>query len=148
MAQGKNITLRGTVIDAEGGRPLEYATIVVESASDPNVISGAITDTEGNFEIKVARGEYRVKVEYISYSTIELAPRDFTSNTNLGTIEMRLDVEQLEAVEVVGEKTSVEVRLDKKVYNVGKDLTNSGATISDALDNIPSVSVDVDGAIA
>jgi len=58
------------------------------------------------------------------------------------------DVKQLEAVEIVGERTSVEVHLDKKIYNIGRDLTNSGATISDALDNIPSVTVDVDGAIS
>ncbi len=67
---------------------------------------------------------------------------------DLGIIKLEEDAMQLEDVVVVGERTSVEVRLDKKVYNVGKDLTNSGATVSDALDNIPSVTVDAEGAIA
>ncbi|HAI41204.1 MAG TPA: TonB-dependent receptor, partial [Maribacter sp.] len=71
-----------------------------------------------------------------------------TESTDLGTVKLALDVAQLEAVEVVGEKTTVEVRLDKKIYNIGKDLTNSGATITDALNNVPSVDVDVEGAIS
>jgi outer membrane receptor protein involved in Fe transport len=54
-------------------------------------------------------------------------------------------VEQLEGVEVIAERTTVELRLDKKIYNVGQDLTVSGGTVSDVLDNVPSVSVDVEG---
>ncbi|WP_316928085.1 hypothetical protein [Gillisia marina] len=46
------------------------------------------------------------------------------------------------------ETTQVEVRLDKKIYNIGKDLTTKGGTVSDALSNVPSVSVDVEGAIS
>ena len=67
---------------------------------------------------------------------------------DLGVIRMDVDATELEAVVVEGDRTTVEVRLDKKIYNVGQDLTNSGATINDALSNIPSVTVDVDGAIA
>ena len=51
-------------------------------------------------------------------------------------------------VEVRGERTEVEIRLDKKIYNVGKDITVRGGSVADVLDNIPSVSVDVDGAVA
>jgi hypothetical protein len=37
----------------------------------------------------------------------------------------------------------VEIKLDKKVYNVGQDMLVKGGTVSDVLENVPSVSVDV-----
>jgi hypothetical protein len=151
QAQGEQpqpITLTGTVLDQETGQPLEYATLVLQSLRDPNKLSGGITDVNGKFEVEAAPGRYNVSVEFISFRPFKLENQEYPKSTDLGVIKLEVDVAQLAEVEVVGERTSVEVRLDKKIYNVGKDLTNSGATISDALDNIPSVTVDVDGAIA
>lgn len=147
-AQRKTINLQGSVKEAGIDRPLEYATILIEDANQPDNITGGITDEKGSFSIQVKPGTYRVSVEYISFSPRTIAAKKYTTNTNLGVIRLSPNVQELDAVEIVEERTSVEVRLDKKIYNVGKDLTNSGATISDALDNIPSVTVDVDGVVA
>ncbi|NJB35491.1 TonB-dependent receptor domain-containing protein [Croceivirga sp. JEA036] len=144
----KSITLTGTVIDKDSGQPLEFATIVVQSVENPNSVTGGITDLDGKFNVAIDPGNYHIKFEYISYKSVTLNNQNITSSKDFGKIGLTLDVNQLEAVEVVGEKTTVEVRLDKKIYNVGKDLTNSGATITDALNNIPSVDVDVEGAIS
>ncbi len=142
------IKITGTVMDKDDGQPLEYATLVLQSIQNPDNVTGGITDVDGKFEVKTMPGKYNVSVEYISYKTFRLPDLTFQKSTDLGTIKLAIDVAQLEGVEVVGEKTTVEVRLDKKIYNVGKDLTTSGATISDALNNVPSVSVDVEGAIS
>ena len=144
----RDITLAGRILDQETGRPLEYATVVLQNSEDPSKVTGGITDIDGNFEIEAAPGNYDIRVEYISYTTYSLENQNLAESRNLGTIRMSMDVAQLEAVEVVGERTTVEVRLDKKIYNIGKDLTNSGATISDALNNVPSVDVDVEGNIS
>jgi len=148
LSQSKSIVISGTVIENETGQPLEYATFVLQDADDPQNVTGGITDLKGKFRIKTVPGRYIARIEYISFKTLELPAQTYNTSTNLGSLKLSADVAQLEAVEVVAERTSVEVRLDKKIYNVGKDLTNSGATISDALDNIPSVTVDVDGAVA
>jgi len=58
------------------------------------------------------------------------------------------DANQLNEVVIRSEKTTVEIKLDKKVYNVGNDLMVKGGTVSDVLDNIPSVSVDVEGNVS
>ena len=142
------IKITGTVLDKDNGLPLEYATLVLHSVKDPKKVTGGITDLDGKFEVETLPGKYNISVEYISYKTYKLAEQELTQSTDLGTIKLALDVAQLEGVEVVGEKTTVEVRLDKKIYNIGKDLTTSGATISDALNNVPSVNVDVEGAIS
>jgi hypothetical protein len=91
---------------------------------------------------------YTVQFEFISYKTKRLTGQEIFKDTKLVDVILSLDTESLDEVIVRAETTEVQIRLDKKIYNIGKDLTTSGATVSDALDNIPSVTVDVDGVIA
>lgn len=144
----KSITITGKILDSDSGQPLEYATFVLQKADDPNQVTGGITDPSGSFEIETAPGTYNIRVEYISYKTYARDGQTYNSSIDLGSIRLSPDVAQLQEVEVVGEKTTVEVRLDKKIYNIGKDITTSGGNVSDALNNIPSVSVDVEGGIS
>ncbi|AEM72013.1 TonB-dependent receptor [Allomuricauda ruestringensis DSM 13258] len=144
----KPITITGKVVDSESGQPLEYATFVLQNTDYPDKVTGGITDLSGNFEVETTPGTYNIRVEFISYKTYSQKGQTYNSDTNLGSITLSPDVAQLAEVEVVGEKTTVEVRLDKKVYNIGKDITTSGGNVSDALGNIPSVSVDVEGGIS
>jgi len=144
----KDIYITGRVLDQETGQPLEYATLVIQSVENPEKVTGGVTDIDGKFKVAAAPGKYNLRVEYISYKTYVLNNQDLTKSIDLGTIRLALDATQLDAVEVIGEKTTVEVRLDKKIYNIGKDITTSGGNVSDALNNVPSVTVDVDGAIA
>ena len=146
---GQNaIKISGTVIDQETGQALEYATLVLQSIRNPDKISGGITNADGKFEVEAIPGNYNASIEYIGYETFRISQKAFDTSVDLGTISLNISAAELDAVEVVGEKTTVEVRLDKKIYNIGKDLTTSGATISDALNNVPSVNVDVEGAIS
>ncbi|MFT4831002.1 MAG: hypothetical protein ACI815_000641 [Psychroserpens sp.] len=142
------VQITGTVLDKEYNEPLEYATLILQSVNNPEKVTGGITDINGKFNVETEPGMYNIRLEYISYNTFRLDNQNITSSKDLGTIKLGINVEQLEAVEVVGEKTTVEIRLDKKIYNIGKDITTSGATVSDALNNVPSVSVDVEGAIS
>ncbi len=139
------VTITGTVLDSETGEPLEYATLVLQSLRDTTKITGGITNELGKFAVETMPGRYNVSVEYISFTSYKLKAQIFRESTDLGVIKLAPDVAQLEGVEVIAEKTTVEIRLDKKIYNVGKDLTVSGGTVSDVLDNVPSVSVDVEG---
>ncbi len=148
IQEAKNYKISGKVVDKEGGTPLEYATVTVTSTTDPQDITGGITDTKGNFEVEVAEGTYNIKVEYISFSPINFNNRTVDKNIDLGTLQLAFASNNLDEVTVVAEKTTVDVRLDKKIYNIGQDLTTAGGTVSDALNNVPSVSVDVDGAIS
>mgnify|MGYP000049714094 CR=1 FL=1 len=141
-------TITGTVMDKDVNQPLEYATIAFFSKKENKIITGGITDQKGNFNISVPPGTYDITVEYISYKTKFIPNKSLFKNTDLGILGIGIDVESLDAVEVIAERTTVEIKLDKKIYNVGKDLTVRGGTVSDVLDNIPSVSVDVEGVVA
>ena len=147
-SQQRTISLTGTILDQDTGRPLEYATVVLQDAEDPSKITGGITDIDGKFSIETPAGLYNIRVEYISYQTYSLDNQRLTQSQDLGEIRMAISAQELEAVEVVAERTTVEVRLDKKIYNIGKDITTSGGTVTDALNNVPSVAVDVEGNIS
>jgi outer membrane receptor protein involved in Fe transport len=142
------IVISGIVLDKDTNEPLEYATLVLQSLRNPDRVTGGITDADGKFSVETFPGRYNIRVEYISYKTFNLQEQTLRESTDLGTIVLELDVEQLEDVEVVGERTTVELRLDKKIYNVGQDLTVRGGSVTDVLDNVPSVTVDVEGNIS
>ncbi|MCW5516622.1 TonB-dependent receptor domain-containing protein [Muriicola sp. Z0-33] len=142
------IKITGTVIDQDSKAPLEYATIILQRVRNPERVTGGITDENGKFDVETYPGLFNIRIEYISYTTFSLENQTLRSSTDLGVIELALDVEQLEDVELIGERTTVELRLDKKVYNVGSDLTVKGGSVTDVLDNVPSVSVDVEGNIS
>jgi len=98
--------------------------------------------------LEVFPGKYTIVIEYIGFDKITLKDQLIRSNQNLGVFELEIAAETLNEVELVGERTEVEIRLDKRIYNVGKDITVRGGSVADVLDNVPSVSVDVEGNIA
>lgn len=142
------IIVTGNVIEKTSKTPLEYATITLKNTKNPKIIAGGITDNKGAFSVEANAGEYDIIVEFISFKPTEIKAKQLTENTNLGTIGLEEDATQLNEVVVRAEKTTVEIKLDKKVYNVGNDLMVKGGTVSDVLDNIPSVSVDVEGNVS
>ncbi|MCH2488895.1 MAG: TonB-dependent receptor [Flavobacteriales bacterium] len=137
----------GKVIEEGSGTPLEYATVSFTNANN-TVVNGGITDLDGNYSIEVPEGVYSIKFEFISYKSKTLTQQRINKDTSIPTVSLALDASSLDEVVVRAETTEVQVRLDKKIYNIGKDLTTSGATVSDALNNVPSVTVDVEGAIS
>ncbi|MFO7720982.1 MAG: TonB-dependent receptor [Gillisia sp.] len=147
-AQSRQYNISGKVIDDELGVPLEYATISITKPNDANFIDGGVTDVDGNFSIPVSPGTYNIKVEFISFESKNFNNRQVNADVSLGTIVLGFAANSLDEVVVRAETTEVEVRLDKKIYNIGKDLTTAGGTVADALNNVPSVAVDLEGNIS
>ncbi|MFN8325295.1 TonB-dependent receptor domain-containing protein [Flavobacterium sp.] len=146
--EGNKLNVTGKVIEKSTNLPLEYSTITLKNTSNPSLVFGGITNNKGEFSIQVAKGTYDIIIEFISFQPFQINSKSITQNLNLGTISLSEGAEQLKEVIVRAEKTTVEIKLDKKVYNVGNDLMVKGGTVSDILDNIPSVSVDVEGNVS
>ncbi len=143
-----DVTITGNVFDSETNDPLEYATVSFFNKKENKIETGGITDSKGHFSIPVKAGVYDISIEYISYKKQTILNRTLNKNENIGNFYLEINLEALQAVEVIAERTTVELKLDKKIYNVGKDLTVRGGTVSDVLDNVPSVSVDVEGNVS
>lgn len=146
-AQNK-VKVTGKVFEKISKQPLEYATISITAPNDTKVIAGGITNPKGEFDVAVAPGTYDIKVEFISFKPTEIKGRKIQGDTNLGVVNLSEDAAQLNEVVIRAEKSTVEIKLDKKVYNVGQDMMVKGGTVSDVLDNVPSVSVDTEGNVS
>lgn len=143
----KEIRVSGKIIETTTKQSLEYATFILTNTKTKRVF-GDITNTNGEFSFTVPEGNYSIKIEFIGFKTKKLPAKKLTENTNFGTILLAEDSEKLDEIEIIAEKSTVEIRLDKKIYNVGKDMTLKGGTASDVLDNVPSVNVDAEGAVS
>ncbi len=134
----------GKVVDDATKEPLPYVNIVVRDAAK-KVLTGGITDEKGKFRIKdIPEGNSIVEVQFIGYKTfsrsVSISSKE--RNVNLGTIALKEDSAQLDEVVVRAETSTVVQKVDRKVINVGKDLTSAGTTASELLNNVQSVSVD------
>lgn len=142
-------TVRGTVTDSRLGVPLEYASVVIHRLSDSSLVTGSITNASGGFEIQnVPYGKYYAQAQFIGYNTIttesfSVNPRE--QEVNLPPILLKSSTEDLEAVVVTGQRQMISHNLDKRVFNVGQDITTEGGTALDVMRNIPAVEVDIDG---
>ena len=146
-AQNTEVIVTGNIVEEGTNLALEYATIAFINQSG-NIVNGGISDTKGNYSITVPAGVYTIQFEFISYKTKSLTDRLLFKNTKLPPVSLAIDSESLDEVLIRAETTEVQIRLDKKIYNIGKDLTTSGANVGEALNNIPSVTVDIEGAIS
>nr|WP_315201789.1 outer membrane beta-barrel family protein [uncultured Flavobacterium sp.] len=142
------VKVTGKIVDKKSNQPLEFATITLKNQKNPKAISGGITNNKGEYEADVIPGVYDITIEFISFKSIDIKAKNITEKTSLGTIGLEEDASQLNEVVVRAEKSSVEIKLDKKVYNVGQDMMVRGGTVSDVLDNVPSVSVDTEGNVS
>jgi len=146
--QKAKVKVSGKVIEKSTNQPLEYASIYAQNSKNPSMVSGGMTDAKGEFTFDVPAGTYYIKVEFLGFKTVEFKDKAIDKDTNLGVINVVSDSKQLDEVVVIAERSTVEIKLDKKVYNVGQDMMVKGGTASDVLDNVPSVSVDVDGNVS
>jgi outer membrane receptor for ferrienterochelin and colicins len=144
----KRIKISGVIIDKTSQLPLEYATVSFTNPKNAKATTGGITNSKGEFNIDINAGIYDIKLEFISFKSVVLKEKNLKENTNLGTISLAEDASQLNEVIIRAEKSTVEIKLDKKVYNVGQDMLVKGGTVSDVLENVPSVSVDVEGNVS
>jgi outer membrane receptor protein involved in Fe transport len=145
-AQNTKRSLKGKVIDSITEEPIPYANIVLKSISDGKIITGGITEDNGTFQIKaITPSEFIFEVQFIGYNTYSQNLKLTKSTTDIGVIRISENVEQLDELEIVVERSTIEQKIDRKVINVGKDLTTSGATAADIMVNVPSVDIDQDG---
>lgn len=141
--------LTGRVVDSAGGGPIGGATVQVLRAARNQPAGGTVSAEDGSFRIEVDAGSYLLLVEHLGHRTHRSALLRLPAGArqDLGRIPLAPSAAQLEEVVVRAEKSSMQLALDKRIFNVGKDLANAGGTASDILMNIPSVSVDPEGTV-
>lgn len=144
-------SIMGTLVEAGSTNPVEFATISIFNEIDSTLVTGGLSDAEGKFNISTKPGRYYALVQFMGYESVTISDIQLgrgSRTATLGTIQVKPDEKLLEEVTVQTDRTQMELTLDKKVYNIGKDLSNLGGSATDILDNLPSVQVDVEGNVS
>lgn len=141
-------TILGKLMDDERNE-IPYASIVLYNALDSSMAGGSASNEKGYFEIQAKPGIYYLQASFLSFETRTITGLKVSNaDINLKNIELIPSAKALEEVVVEAERPQMELRLDKRVFNVDKDLTNRGRNAVDILENIPSVNVDVEGNVS
>ncbi|WP_430966678.1 TonB-dependent receptor domain-containing protein [Spongiimicrobium sp. 2-473A-2-J] len=148
-AQQKRTTFTGKVVEKSSGQPIAYATVLVADNETKQAIDGTTTLEDGTFSLETNASNYYIEISFIGFKKKVLqAPTTERPKIDLGTIEISEDAQQLEEVVVEGEISQTVFKLDKRVFNVGKDLSTTGASALEVLNNVPSVNVNIEGQIS
>lgn len=148
LGWAQQTTVVGKVIEDDSKQAIPYATVKAFNLADSSVISGATTDDSGSFKLGVNSTNFFVEISFIGYlkDTInDIKP--IKGVFNIGTVALVKAVQDLDGVNIQAEKSTVEFQLDKRVFNVGKDLSSTGASALEVLNNVPSVTVNIEGEI-
>lgn len=148
FAQPKSIQVTG-IVTAENNQPVEFATVMIADKATGTPVAGTTTDDQGAFEVMAKSADFYIEISFIGYTPKKIT--DFTvtdKKVNIGTVSLSEDSEMLEEVEVRAERSQTEFKLDKRVFNVGKDLSSTGASALEVLNNVPSVNVNIEGQIS
>lgn len=173
MGSGQNMNMGhiyGKIIDSVSGKPLEAASVQLiqnklDSATKKRkdvVVAGMLTTKKGEFSLEnlSIMATYKMKITAIGFKTIERKVAfqidmggsrngDFSGMMNsvdkdLGNIKLQTDAQQLQNVTITASKPLLTMGIDRKIFNVEKNLTSVGGTAVDVMKSVPSVSVDID----
>jgi len=145
----KKAVVKGIVLDQETKTPLEFANIAVYNNTDSSLVTGGITDENGQFEVSgFDFGEYYIVANFVGFNKSHIKNVSIDADnpsSDLGEIELNPSAVALGSVDVIADKAQVEFKLDKKVVNVSQVISAVGGTAVDVLENTPSVQVDIEG---
>ena len=144
-------TIKGKVVHAKTGVPVEFVNVVLKEAGSNTFIKGTVSDNDGAFIIQnISTGKYMLEFSSIGYKNTE-KQAEVTSTSqvvDLGRVKIDEDATMLDEVNIVGMAAQMKFDIDKKVFNVDENISSTGGSASDILSNIPSVEVDNDGQVS
>lgn len=139
----------GKVIGQSSQQPIEFATVLISEKSTGKAITGTTTDLDGSFSIATKTAEFYIELSFIGFVSQRIEEfKIIDGKLDLGTVSLVENSTTLDEVTVRAERSQTEFRLDKRVFNVGQDLSSTGASVLEVLNNVPSVTVSIEGDIS
>lgn len=154
----------GKIVDVANNKGIDAASVqLMQSRRDSATgkqrdvsVAGQLTTSKGNFSLEnlPVRGTFRLLITAIGYTPIDTtvgfnlqggASSADALDKDLGNIKMTADVQQLSEVKVVASKPMFQMGVDRKIFNVDKNIVTTGQTATEIMKNVPGVNVDIDG---
>ena len=150
----------GRIVDAKTNKGVDASSVqLIQIKTNPqtkekteSILSGQLTKSNGDFSLEnlPTNGEFKLKITAIGYVTLEknvkFQPPYF--DVDLGNIKLEQDAKQLEEIKIVASKPFMQMGVDRKIFNVEKNLVSTGQTATELMKNIPGVDVDIDGNVS
>ena len=148
QAQG---VVRGRIIDKQTEEAMQFVNVKLSASGTGKMVRGAMSDVKGHFAMSdVPDGQYVLEVSFVGYKTVRrqvtLSPQKRT--INFTAIYLAEDTKTLKEVQVTGQRSQMKLEVDRKTFTVDEMLAATGGSVSDLLENIPSVEVTTDGEIS
>ena len=147
--------VQGTIVDSITSKPIEYASVSLVELEHNELVTGGLSNKDGRLNItEIPLGKYAAVIEFIGYNKKEISPIILYPSEgggirhDFGTVQLSVSAVNMSEIEVIGDESTFIQTIDKKIFNVGRDLSSSGGTGSDVLRKIPSVDVDIDGVVS
>lgn len=145
QAQVAQVTVSGHVREKDSKANLPYVNVVLKNAKNNLFVAGTVTDTAGRFAIAgMKTANYQLEISYTGYETksMPLFIGNLSEFIELPVVEMTAQANVLDAVEVsAGVRSSIDAKLDRKTYHVADNISQSGGSILQAMQNLPGVNV-------
>lgn len=143
--------IKGAIVDKSTNQPLEYVNVTLKNGKD-SIITGCITDKNGDFSfVNLKPGQYILSYSFVGYDKIDSISFEINAahpKINFGRLYISENSRALNQINVVGQRSTFVNSIDRKTFNVGQDLSAKAGSVSDLMENIPSVQVDIDGVVS
>lgn len=147
-SQDATISYKGKVIDEATQEAVPFANVALYTTESNTFVTGGTTDIDGLFEFTAEKGDVFLEVDFIGYATKKIGEYKMEGGSAFfGIISMSEEGQLLNEVIVTADRSTTEFKTDRRIFNVGTDLTSSGASALEVLNNVPSVNVDIEGAV-
>ncbi|MCK7556115.1 TonB-dependent receptor [Chitinophaga sedimenti] len=138
----------GKLVDGSTKQPVEYASVTLHRAKDSSLVTGMLTRPNGDFSFEnLPFGQFTLRVNFMGYKSlykkVNVTPQNM--DQDLGNLRLEANAKALAEVEVTGQRSAFSMGIDKKIFNVDRNLVSMGGTATDVLKSVPSVNVDIDG---
>jgi outer membrane receptor protein involved in Fe transport len=143
-AQLSNVSVSGEVKELKSSEPLPFVNVILNSLKDTTFITGTITNDEGLFTISnVKPGEYLLAFTFVGYlpEYQKIFVGSQSQFLNIGVISLKEDIQTLGDVIVTGVQDAVSAKLDKKTYSLAENISQSGGSVLQSLQNLPGITV-------
>lgn len=145
-------SISGSIIETATEKPLEFANVIIKNQQDTTIVQGIVTGRNGEFAFEnLPYGEYKISYSFIGFEKMQTSIQKLDSKKNkivLGQLYLSETSKTLGEVEVTARKSTFVNSIDRKTFNVGEDLMSKTGSVSELLQNVPSVQVDIDGNVS
>ncbi|MBF4516118.1 TonB-dependent receptor [Flavobacterium sp. ANB] len=143
-AQNNSVTISGLIKDKTSKTTLPYINVVLKTAKDQKILAGTVTNEEGRFNIPaVPSGNYNLEITSVGYKTKfqKVFVGSLSDFLDLNIIELEEDINTLSEVVVTSKTSEVSSKMDKKVFSVADNITQSGGSVLQSMQSLPGVTL-------